>query len=158
MVCPSGVWKLESNSLVSNQTNMATKATIEFKRGDQTTHVLQLPVASYVPGALIAFTAKPSPDNDPFDLASVINKEFGEAALATPTNQFAAYYNLLYATYVMQFFPADMLKVTFPAGTSELDYVGEFKYTTPGQAPISFPADNNYIKVRIFADIKRSNN
>lgn len=120
---------------------------MEFKRGDTVTHYFKLPIASYVAGSFLFFAAKPLVDNDTADTAAVINKKFTDSSVNLVSNPG-------YATYTLTFVPADIVGVTFLNGESEKDYLGEFQFIAPSANPISFPANNKYITVKIYADIR----
>lgn len=124
---------------------MAKIALMEFMRGTGTTKTFQMAIADYVVGSTLYFTAKPAIDNDPTNAAAVINKSFNDSNVVLDT---------VWATYTCEFLPADMIGITFENGETSIDYVGQFEYLVSGQPPVRFPAANDYIDVRIYAEVK----
>lgn len=129
---------------------MASKATMEFKRGIGGHCLFVMDIADYVPGQTIYFTAKPQPDNDPTDALAVINKPFTDADVDIISRPGKAVYN-------MEFLPEDIKPILYEEGETVRNYVGEFKQAVPGQTPVAFPARNNYINVPIYAQIRNEN-
>lgn len=125
---------------------MANKVTIEFKKGDNVTHFFKLPVANYSAGGTLSFVAKPSVDNDATDATAVIDKDFSDSVVVVDS---------VWATWTLAFVPADIVGVNFTNGEKKKKYLGEFVFTTSGGAKTSFPADDEFIDVIIYADIKR---
>ena len=123
---------------------------MEFKRGTGVTHYFKLPIVDYVVGAFLYFTAKEVVDNDNIDALAVINKQFTDADVDIITDP-------LYATYTLKFDPIDFLGLTFPDGASVNNYLGEFKYVVAGTDPVAFPSANDYIQVKIYANIRVEN-
>jgi hypothetical protein len=121
------------------------KPTIEFKRGNGTTHTLKIPRANYVAGGTLYFTAKPAPDNDNTDTAAVINKSFTDSSVTLDAT---------YATYTLAFIPADIKPITFGADETKKIYQGEFTLVPATGVPVTFPGNNKYIQTIIYADIK----
>lgn len=127
---------------------MANKIPMHFKRGDGVTHYFRLPIDNYVPGSFLWFAAKPEPDNDNTDMKAVIDKKFDDTDVDIVTNP-------NFAEYTLNFDASDIIGVNYSNGESVKRYKGEFQYLIPGEQPTSFPGDNNYLEVSIFADIKR---
>lgn len=128
-----------------------TKTVMEFKRGTGVTHYLSIPLSAYTVGSNLFFTAKPLIDNDVTDNAAVINKEFNDSNIVGPTDP---NYVAGYATYQLTFDPIDIMGISFPAGITVLDYLGEFKFEAPAADPVTFPADNDYIDVKIYGNVR----
>jgi hypothetical protein len=125
---------------------MSKTAVIEFKRNDGVTHTLKIPLTSWSAGGTLYFTAKPAVDNDATDATAVIDKSFTDASVTTDG---------VYAIYTLAFDGAvDITNVNFQSGETRKEYLGEFQYTPLVGKPISFPANDNYIEVIIYADIK----
>lgn len=122
---------------------MAT-STMKFKRGDTARHYFKLPIASYATGGTLFFAAKSIPDNDNTDSLAVIDKSFTDSVVTT---------NATHAIWTMDFDPAD-ITATFTDGSSSKEYKGEFQYVDGDGNPTSFPSDDDYINVIIYADIK----
>lgn len=128
---------------------MAKKAILELKRGDGATRQFKLPISLYHVGAILGFAAKPIPDNDVTDAAAVISREFTDADVDIVTDP-------NYAIYTMVFDPADTASITFDTSQNETRkiYVGEFQYKTLTGNPVSFPGNDDYIEVIVYADVR----
>lgn len=127
---------------------MAKIATLKIMRGDGVTRLVKVPISLYSAGAVLGFSAKPVVDNDTGDSAAVINKQFTDSSvdLVSDPN---------YAIYSCTFIPADTLSIAFDEGVTENHYFGQFQYKTLTSDPKSYPADNNYIDVVVYADVRR---
>jgi len=123
------------------------KAIMKFKRGDGVTHKFTLPIAQYVVGSTLGFTAKPAADNDATDAKAVIEKLFDDTNVDLVVDPLSATYNL-------PFTASDTSDIVFDADVTKMEYVGEFQYISPGKEPKSFPGDNNYISVIVYSDIR----
>lgn len=121
---------------------------IEFKKGDNKTITFRMPIDSYEEGSTLSFTAKPEADNDSGDTAAVIDKEFGQSDVTEVGDD--------YATYTLEFEPADTAGITFDDGQRKIKYQGEFQYVTPDGHVESFPSTSDFIEVTVHADIKRA--
>lgn len=126
---------------------MPKVATMPFKYGDRVVHYFKMPIADYSAGGKLWFAAKPSPDNDTTDGAAVIDKSFTDSVVTTDAT---------WATWTLEFLPADLQNISFASGEDELDYEGEFQFVDASGHPKSYPDDNNYIEVKVYADIKRA--
>lgn len=126
--------------------------TMEFKRGDDLTQYFQLPTDSWVAGGTLWFAAKPSVDNDNSDAAAVINKSFTDSAIVDNTDP---EYLAGYVTYALDFIPDDIVNVSFSNGEKSKKYLGEFVVVSALGIRESFPANDQYLNVIIYADIKR---
>lgn len=126
---------------------MANKVTMTFKKGDNQTHYFKLPIADYVEGGTLYFVAKPAVDNDATDAAAVIDKSFTDSVVTEDAE---------YATWELEFEPGDITGVNFSDGENSKKYIGEFQLVAADGSVSSFPDNNNYIEVIIYADIKRA--
>ncbi|MCA9325948.1 hypothetical protein KDA23_07895 [Candidatus Saccharibacteria bacterium] len=125
---------------------MANKVQMKFKKGDDVTHTFKLPVAEYTAGGTLYFTAKPVVDNDATDAAAVIDKSFGDADSTDSS----------YATWSCAFEPGDITGVNFSNGEKKKSYLGEFQWIESDGTVHTYPADDNFIEVIIYADIRRA--
>jgi hypothetical protein len=125
---------------------------MEFKKGDGQTHYFSLPEESWTPGGTLWFAAKPIPDNDATDAAAVIDKSFDDTTIVDSDHE---EYAAGFVTYQLEFLPGDITGVNFNNGESSLEYLGEFQFVPDTGIPESFPPNNEYINVIIYADIKR---
>lgn len=128
-------------------------ASMDFKKGDGQTHYFQLPADSWSAGGTLWFAAKEVPDNDSTDALAVINKSFDDSTIISDPNheQYAAGF----VTYQLEFLPNDITSVNFAGGESVKVYQGEFQFVRSTGIPETFPSNNEYIEVNIYADIKR---
>ena len=130
---------------------MANKVTMEFKKGDGRTHWFKIPVDDWSSGGALFFTAKPAIDNDATDAAAVIDKEFDDTDLTTNET----INGVVYKVYELNFDPGDIVGVNFTDGQKKKKYLGEFQFVPNGGNPSTFPDDDNFIEVVIYADVKR---
>lgn len=126
---------------------MAKTGTIKFKRGDKATRRCLVPISFYEAGATLGFTVKTIPDDVLNDSTAVINKSFGDSDVDISSDP-------NYAIYTMVFDPADTNSIDLGEDTKQ-KYVGEFQYTSDTTGPLSFPGDDSYIEVIIYADVRR---
>jgi hypothetical protein len=131
---------------------MAKKATMEFKKGDVNIHYFRISEDAWIAGGTLFFAAKPIVDNDNADASAVINKSFGDDKIVNNDHE---EYEEGFATYELEFIATDITGVTFENGESSKKYLGEFQLVSALGEPESYPADNEFIEVVIFADIKR---
>lgn len=131
---------------------MANKVTMKFKRGDDLFQYFQIPTASFVAGGTLHFTAKPAVDNDNTDAAAVIDKSFLDSDIVDSSHD---EYESGFETYEMAFTLEDITNVTFSNGEKAKKYLGEFQIVGADGKVESFPNDDNFIEVIIYADIKR---
>lgn len=124
---------------------MANKITMKFKKGDTVNHSFRLPIGDYSEGGSLWFAAKPDPDNDPTDAAAVIDKEFTDDDVTLDAT---------WATWALAFDADDISNVNFSNGEKKKTYIGEFQYVV-GDSVHTFPSDDNFIEVIIYADVKR---
>jgi len=120
---------------------------MQFKKGDRKVHYFELAEADYIAGGTLYFTAKPAIDNDATDAAAVINKSFDDSVVEIANG---------YARWTLEFLPDDITGVSFANGEKKKKYLGEFHYVNGDNQPSTFPSDDEYIDVIIYADIKRA--
>jgi hypothetical protein len=125
---------------------MAQKVTMSFKKGDNVSHEFRMDLADYTAGGNLFFAAKPLVDNDATDAAAVIDKSFTDASVTLDDN---------YATWDLAFVPADIAGVNFTGGEKVKKYLGEFQFVADDGTVSSFPNDDSFIEVIVYADIKR---
>lgn len=126
---------------------MANKVTMTFKKGDNTNHVFKMPIDDYSAGGTLFFAAKEDPDNDVTDAAAVIDVSFTDSAVTTDAT---------YATWALAFIPANLSGINFIDGEKKKTYIGEFQFVDSGGIVSTFPSDDNFIEVIIYADVKRA--
>lgn len=124
---------------------MAT-ATMRFKKGDGTTKIVKIPIDAWSSGGTLFFAAKTQPDDDSTDAAAVIKKDFDDSYVTTDST---------WATYTLSFDPADTANISFSDGSSERTYDGEFQFVPVSGDPVSYPGNDDYIEVIVYADINR---
>lgn len=130
---------------------MANKVEMNFKRGDGLIHYFQLPLSSWTPGGVLWFAAKAAIDNDNTDQAAVINKSFDDDKIVDSSHEM---YDPAFVTYELEFVPGDITNVTFN-NEKKKKYLGEFQYIPDTGLPETFPSEDDFIEVIIFADVKR---
>ena len=131
---------------------MASKITMEFKKGDGITHYFSIPTTSWSAGGALFFAAKPAVDNDATDAAAVIDKSFDDTVIVDSAHE---EYVEGYETYELYFEPGDITGVNFTSGEKRKKYLGEFQYVPDTGVPSTFPADDQFIEVIVYGDIKR---
>lgn len=124
-------------------------ALIEFSRGDATNPTLSIPAASWSAGGKLFFAAKPVVDDDNTDANSVINCSWTDTAVTDVTINGVAYKQ--YACH----FPGSATDAILSAGASSADYLGEFEWVPLVGDPITFPATDDKIDVKVYFDIVR---
>lgn len=122
------------------------KNAMKFKKGDGAVHYFKLPIAEYTPGGELWFAAKSAVDNDSTDGQAKINKVFTDDDVELTATQ---------AIWTCVFNPGDIVGVSFSSEEDSVDLLGEFQIVPAVGNPKSFPDDNNYIPVIVYADIKR---
>ena len=125
---------------------------MELKKGDVQTHYFQMPIESWAAGGTLWFTAKPLIDNDTTDAAAIVNKSFSDTDVVLSDHEM---YDADYATYELEFLPADITNVTFDEGETRRSYIGEFVHIDASNLPQTFPVDDTFIEVIVFAVVKR---
>ncbi len=126
-------------------------AEMNFKRGDGLTHYFQMPVDGWVAGGKLFFAAKPAIDDDVTDAAAVIDKEFTDSDVIDSNHELD---DPNYTTYQLSFAPDDIVAITF-GSEKRKKYLGEFQFVPPSGVPETFPGNDDFIDVIIYADIKR---
>lgn len=119
--------------------------TIEFKLGDGATHYFELPVSLWSAGGKLFFTAKSVPDADASDGNAVINKTFTDLNVSVGST---------YARYTCTFAPGDV-NVSFSDGSKKKKYLGEFQFVPTTNIPQTYPGNDKYLEVVVYADIRR---
>lgn len=117
-----------------------------FKKGDNVNHSFKLPIGDYTPGGTLYFTAKPEIDNDTSDAAAVINKSFADSLVVLDAT---------HATWPLAFLPADIVGVNFENGETNKEYIGEFQWIEDDGTIHSYPDNDDFINVVIYADVRR---
>ncbi len=125
---------------------------MEFKKGDGATHYFRIPEGSYNPGDTLFFAAKEVPDDDNTDAAAVINKSFNDSNIVNSSHE---QYAAGYVTWQLDFVASDTSAVSFSDNSEKKEFKGEFQLVPAVGEPSSFPADDQYIEVIVYADIKR---
>jgi hypothetical protein len=129
---------------------MAKVPVMTFKKGDGLSHGFKIPASSFVPGGKLWFTAKKVIDNDATDALAVIKKQFDDTVVSNVTVKGVAY-----KRWQLDFVPADIVNVNYANGQKKLKFLGEFQIVPLVGAPTSFPADDEFIEVIIYADVMR---
>lgn len=124
---------------------MAT-AKMELKKGDGATHYIKIPVSAWAAGGTLFFAAKSQPDDDATDAAAAIKKQFDDSVVTVDTT---------WATYTLAFDGTDTANISFSDGSSSKTYSGEFEWVPASGQPISYPGNDDYIQVIVYADINR---
>lgn len=122
-----------------------------FMRNDGTTKYFYMPEDSWSSGGTLNFMAKVIPDNDINNSAAVINKNFTDSNII---NNSDPKYKTGYVGYKMVFVGSDTSAIAFNNNASQNKYKGQFQWTPSSGSPVSFPANNKYIDVIVYADIK----
>jgi hypothetical protein len=123
---------------------------IEFKRGDGITHYFTMPTSSWSAGGKLFFTAKPAVDDDATDAAAVINATFTDSVVTDTTVNGVA--SKKYTCY----FPPSATNSIATAGASKVDYKGEFQWVSSGGIPSTFPGNDKFLDVVLYADLRRA--
>lgn len=119
---------------------------MEFKRGDTITHTLRMPREFYQEGSRLHFMAKAVWDNDFQDQKAEISKEFGDENVILDDE---------FATYTLKFTPEDTEQVVFSSEENIKELNGEIEIRTPSGEVYSYPSGKDFIKVKVYADIRR---
>lgn len=122
-----------------------------FKRGDGLTHYFQIPADAWTSGGKLFFAAKPIVDDDSTDAAAIIDVSFTDSDIVDSSHDM---YDADYVTYELVFAPSDIGAITF-GGDKKKKYLGEFQFVSSDGVPETFPGDDDFIDVIIYADIKR---
>ena len=124
---------------------MATKK-IKIKRGDSFSTSITIPLSIYQPGSTLYFMAKEAPDNDFGDMKAVFSKSVSDSGATVGDEA---------VSYSLNLTPAETSGVEFVSGERQRELLAEFEYRTPNGGVYSFPDDDKYIEVIVYADIRR---
>lgn len=119
---------------------------IKIKRGDSFSTTITIPLSIYQPGSTLYFMAKETPDNDFGDTKAVFSKSVSDGGAIVGDE--AVFYNLSLT-------PAETSNVEFSTVENKKELLAEFEYRTPNGEVYSFPDDDKYIEVIVYADIRR---
>lgn len=119
---------------------------MSFKRGDTAIHSFIIPQDIYEKGGTLHFMAKAIPDNDFEDAKAEISKTF-ELTNAKKVDD--------KAILQLKFNPSDTQNVNFEGDETSKELNGEFELRLDDGSVYSLPSGNKYIKVTIYADIRR---
>jgi hypothetical protein len=131
-----------------NQEKMA-RPKVEFKKGDGATHYAYIPAASWSAGGKLFFAAKPVPDDDNADTAAVINTTFTDSVVSDETVD-----DVAYKKYTMSFVGSDANGIAM-GGKKKKKFLGEFQFVPSSGQPTTWPGDDQFLDVIVYADIKR---
>ncbi len=123
---------------------MATK--IKIKRGDSFSTTITIPLSIYQQGSTLYFMAKETPDNDFGDTKAVFSKSVSDSGAIVGDEA---------VLYELSLTPTETSNVEFSSGESKKALLAEFEYRTPNGDVYSFPDDNKYIELTVYADIRR---
>lgn len=126
---------------------MATRTTMAFKRGDNTTHTFSVPIDVYEVGSSLFFGAKEVPDDDNTDALGVIKKTFTDSHVDISDGE--------NAVWSLSFIPSDTSSISFADGSNSKTFKGEFQLVRPTKGVVSYPGNDEYIDVYVYADINR---
>jgi hypothetical protein len=124
-------------------------STIEFTRGDAANHSFSIPTSSWTGGGKLFFAAKPAIDDDSTDTNALIQGNWNDSAVIDTVVNGIAYKK--YACY----FPPSATNSIPSNGAGSIDYLGEFQYVPLSGDPVTFPATDDKIDVKLYFDIKR---
>lgn len=116
---------------------------MDLKRGDNKEIYFSVPAEIAPEGATLYFMAKPQPDDD-------FNDE--KAVISLSTTNRVVKGNLAEFTINVQ--PSDTKNINV-GNKSVVNLMGEFEIRTIDGKVYSLPQNNRYIKVKVFADIRR---
>jgi hypothetical protein len=126
------------------------RAKFELKKVDGATHYAYIPAANWSSGGKLFFAAKEKPDNDGTDALAVINKSFTDSVVTDETVDSVAY-----KKYTLAFVAADTGSIDMQ-GKKKRKFLGEFQFVPSGGEPTTWPGDDQFLDVIVYADIKRS--
>ena len=112
---------------------------MDLKRGDTQVFYVTVPSSIATDGTVMYFMAKIKPDDDKNDSAALISKSSSDKSNVR---------------FRFELTPNDTNKIEF-ANKSILELAGEFEIRTPDGKVYSVPGKNKYIKVKVYADIRR---
>lgn len=123
---------------------------IEFTRGDGVIHTFSIPAANWTPLGKLFFAAKPLIDDDSSDANALIQGKWDDSVVSNIVFNGIAYKR--YACY----FPPTATDSILSQGAGVIDYIGEFQYVPTTNIPVTFPATDAKLDVRLYFDIKRN--
>ena len=116
---------------------------MEIKRGDNKTIHLTVPLSVAPVGSTVYFMAKARPDDDRSDTLALINISSSNCKLEGDM-----------VRYVFELKPEHTNNIEF-RNKSLIELAGEFEIRTSDGKVFSIPEKDKYIKVKVFADIRR---
>lgn len=122
-----------------------------FKYGDLNVHYFQIPTSSWSAGGELVFIAKPAVDDDSTDAAAIIEKSFDDSNIVSSSHD---QYLADYTTYECSFLPSDIATITFGSAKKK-KYLGEFTFIPTTGYPETFPSNDDFIDVIVYADLRR---
>lgn len=126
--------------------------TISLKRGDNNEFYVKYPEDLWSEGGTLFFMAKPEPDNDATDAEAVIDKSYTDSDIVDendPQNEEG------YVVYKCTVDPDNTNGIEVDENTSRVTLSGEISYKNAAGDVASFPQDDNFIQVIVYADIRR---
>lgn len=120
---------------------------LELKRGDSRIISFTLPEEIAPSGSTLHFMAKPALDDDLNDASAVISRQVKDSQPAGPGK----------VRYKLKIAPADTLNIKM-GGADKVEFLGELEIRTPDGDVYSIPATNKFMKVIVYADIRRGGN
>lgn len=117
---------------------------MELKRGDTKNIKIKLPNGLYNPGDRLYFMAKLATDDDPTDSDALIKREI--TSTPVPDGD--------YQSFDLKLLPADTASIKMQ-GRSKLVLKAEVELRTPGGDVFTMPGDKNYIRVIVYADVRK---
>lgn len=116
---------------------------MDLKRGDTQVFYVTVPKSIATDGTVMYFMAKIKPDDDKNDSAALISKNSTDKSNIGDNVRFR-----------FELTPNDTNKIEF-GNKSVLELAGEFEIRTPDGKVYSVPGKNKYIKIKVYADIRR---
>lgn len=120
---------------------------LALKRGDTRLISFTVPEEIAPSGSTLYFMAKPAPDDDLNDASAVISKQTSDAS---PDGSGKVRFNLKLA-------PGDTQNIKM-GGANKVEFLGELEVRTPSGEVYSIPDNNKFMKVTVYADIRRGGN
>lgn len=120
---------------------------INLKRGDTRIVSFTVPEELAPSGSTLYFMAKPALDDDLNDSSAAISKQSSNAVLVAG--------NKLKFTFKIT--PSDTNSIR-TGGADKADLLAELEIRTPNGDVYSIPDNNKFIKVTVYADIRRGGN
>lgn len=124
-------------------------AKMEFKKGDGVTHYFYMPADSWTAGGTLFFIAKNEITD--LDAAAIIDEEFSDSVVTDETGDD----NVAYKKYTLYFAPSVTSGIAM--GTAKKRKLfGEFQWVSSGGVPSSFPGNDDFIDVIVYADLRNA--